>query len=137
MNEWALGKTGRNVFQHMATPKQNDHLDTLERRKQVILFRLRAQHIPLNFHLSRILQPGKETHCILCPHPYGTVPHILFECPALDNLRNTFLPSKPNLQNTLLQSRATQENPHLLCHGNKSKGTSPNDCWIGKGKGKE
>ena len=106
-----LGKLEEtNIFQHMTTPKQNDNLNTLERRKQVTLFRLRTQHIPLNFHLNRI-QPEREPLCSLCPHPYETVPHILFDCPALNNLlsRPTFLPTTPNIRNTLYRETEQQE----------------------------
>ena len=42
-----------------------------------------------------------EPVCPLCPCPYETVPHFLFECPELSNLREIWLPSGPNIGNTL------------------------------------
>jgi len=35
------------------------------------------------------------------PHPYETVAHLLFECPALHDLRKDLLPPSPDVGNTL------------------------------------
>ena len=100
MNGWAMGKTGRPIFNHMTAPNLKDGLNSLERRDQVTIFRLRSQHIPLNAHLNRI-RPESEPNCLLCPHPYETVAHLLFECPALQDLRENLLPPSPDVGNTL------------------------------------
>ena len=44
LNEWAMGTTGRVLFQHMTTPNINDNLDKLSRKDQATIFRLRTQH---------------------------------------------------------------------------------------------
>ena len=100
MNKWALGKTGRSMFAHMTTPNPKDNINYLQRREQVVIFRLRSHHIPLNAHLNKI-QPQHVPTCPLCPYPYETVTHHLFECPSLKDLRARHLPPDPNLHNTL------------------------------------
>ncbi|GFS05551.1 ribonuclease H1, partial [Elysia marginata] len=54
LNGWATGKTGRSLFTFMATPNPKDSINSLERRDQVIIFRLRTHHAPVNAHLNRI-----------------------------------------------------------------------------------
>ena len=100
MNRWAQGTTGRCMFNHMTTPQPKDNINTLKRRDQVIIFRLRTMHIPLNAHLNRI-NPEIAPLCPLCPQPYETVQHHLFDCPALADLREELLPDNPDLGNTL------------------------------------
>ena len=100
MNTWAMGNTGRIVFKNMTTPNKKDAINRLERRNQTIIFRLRTQHIPLNSHLNRF-NPEREPICQLCPHPYETVNHFLFECPNLEDIRTSLLPPSPNINNTL------------------------------------
>ena len=77
LNEWALGNTGRVLFEHMTSPKINDEINKLDRKDQSTIFRLRTQHIPLNKHLNRIGAIA-ETACPLCNHPEETVEHHLF-----------------------------------------------------------
>ena len=104
MNGWAMGTTGRTVFSHMNAPNPNDNINLLPRGDQVIIFRLRTQHIPLNKHLNRI----KSQHppmCPLCDHPYETVNHHLFGCPALCDIRAALLPPNPDPWNTLYSSK--------------------------------
>ena len=100
LSQWALGTTGRAVFTHMAAPLQNDPIDNLGRKDQSIIFRLRTRHVALNMHLNK-LNPMQEPVCPLCPYPYETVQHFLFECPELCQLRETYLPPCPDIGNTL------------------------------------
>ena len=103
MNRWAMGTTGRSMFSHMTTPQPRDNINNLKRRDQVTIFRLRTTHVPLNMHLNRI-QPQIAPACPLCPHPYETVQHHLFDCPALADLRSRFLPAGPDFGATLYGS---------------------------------
>ena len=100
LNNWAMCNKGRQMFPYMTTPNIADPINNLGRRDQTIIFRLRSQHVQLNMHLNRI-NPMHEPNCILCPHPYETVQHLLFECPKLSNLRKLYLPTSPNIGNTL------------------------------------
>ena len=84
----------------MTAPTNTDSIDNLGRREQCIIFRLRSQHIALNMHLNK-LDPTQEPVCPLCPCAYETVEHFLFECPALHQLRTTYLPDDPDIGNTL------------------------------------
>ena len=99
-NQWALSDKGRVVFQYMPKPNKMDPINTLRRRDQVNIFRLRTQHVPLNMHINRI-KPEHAPLCSLCDHPYETVKHFLFECPPLEDLRQQLLPPSPDLGNTL------------------------------------
>ena len=100
LNNWAMCNTGRSMFPYMTSPNKADPINNLERKEQSIIFRLRSQHVQLNMHLNRI-NPQHEPNCVLCPHPYETVKHFLFECPHLSQLRKLYLPFQPNLDNTL------------------------------------
>ena len=100
VNDWALGSTGRVMYPYMTTPTNTDPIDSLGRREQSIIFRLRSQHVCLNMHLNKI-NPMQEPVCPLCPCAYETVSHFLFECPELLQLRKTYLPANPDLGNTL------------------------------------
>ena len=86
LSQWALGTKGRAVFTHMAAPTQTDPIDNLGRRDQSIIFRLRSRHVALNMHLNW-LDPMQGAAFPLCPCPYKTVQHLLFECPELSELR--------------------------------------------------
>ena len=88
----------------MTTPKPHDDINKLERREQVAIFRLRTQHTLLNAHINRF-QPEKEPHCPLCSYVYETVPHFLFHCPSLDDLRTRLLPPIPTIENTLYSDK--------------------------------
>ena len=100
VNGWALDKTGRKIFPFMPKPLKNDPLNKLERKEQSVIFRLRTQHAPLNYHLNRI-NPMHEPLCPLCDHAYETTDHFLFECPNLKDIRQELLPSMPDIDNTL------------------------------------
>ena len=100
LNSWALCSKGRQMFPYMTTPNTDDPINNLGRRDQTTIFRLRSQHIHLNMHLNRI-NPLHEPNCTLCPHPYETIKHFLFECPQLSKLRKLYLPIDPNIGNTL------------------------------------
>ena len=103
LNEWAMGTTGRVLFQHMTTPNVNDSIDNLCRKDQATIFRLRTQHIPLHSHLNRIGAIAEKT-CPLCGHPEETVEHHLFQCPNLEDLRRQLLPPQPDIHNTLFST---------------------------------
>ncbi|GFR75152.1 reverse transcriptase-like protein [Elysia marginata] len=99
LNGWATGKTGRSLFTYMATPNPKDSINSLERRDQVIIFRLRTDHAPVNAHLNRI-QPMIPPVCHFCDAPYETT-HLLFQCTSLQDLREEYLPPQPDAWNTL------------------------------------
>ena len=100
MEDWASGSTGRNMYNHMNKVNHKDNIQKLKRKDQTTIFRLRTQHVPLNFHLNRI-NPEKPPHCVLCGHPYETVEHVLLDCKMLHDLRQLHLPSNPTIENTL------------------------------------
>ncbi|GFR57948.1 hypothetical protein ElyMa_001757600 [Elysia marginata] len=77
-----------------------DSINSLERRDQVIIFRLRAHHAPVNAHLNRI-QPMTFPVCHFCDAPYETTTHLLFQCTSLQDLREEYLPPRPDAWNTL------------------------------------
>ena len=100
MNEWASGKTGRPLYTYMCKPNPKDKINSLERRDQATIFRLRTQHAPVNAHLHRI-KPTILPDCPLCSAPAETTHHLLFECIPLKDLRDRYLPPAPDPQNTL------------------------------------
>ncbi|GFR68145.1 RNA-directed DNA polymerase from [Elysia marginata] len=100
LNGWATGKTGRSLFTYMATPNPKDSINSLERRDQVIIFRLRTHHAPDNAHLNRI-QPMTPPVCHFCDAPYETTTHLLFQCTSLQDLREEYLPPRSDAWNTL------------------------------------
>ena len=100
MNMWATGSKARHVYKYMSKPNPKDNIRSLDRRDQTAIFRLRTQHNTLNGHLNRI-NPQHPPMCPLCNHPYETTPHLLFECPSLQHLRQELLPPAPNIQNVL------------------------------------
>ena len=99
-NSWALCKKGRSIFRHLPKPNRNDSINFLKRKEQVIIFRLRSNHIPLNAHLNRITT-NHPPNCALCDFEEESVDHFLFHCPALTDIRRQFLPKNPDLENTL------------------------------------
>ena len=113
MEDWASGSTGRNMYNHMNKVNHKDNIQKLKRKDQTTIFRLRTQHIPLNFHLNRI-NPEKPPHCVLCGHPYETVEHVLLDCKMLHDLRQLHLPSNPTIENTLYCSLAQLERTALF-----------------------
>lgn len=103
MNLWSRGTTGRVVYQHMNMVKKRDPIRQMTRKEQTTIFRLRTQHIPLNYHLNRI-NPEHHPNCQLCDHPHETVEHFLFDCPKLQDFRQQLLPPIPDVDNTLYSS---------------------------------
>ena len=72
----------------------------VKREDQTIIFRLRTRHVPLNNHLKRINVKNTAT-CPLCGYLDETVEHHLFDCVALKELRERFLPSNANIHKCL------------------------------------
>jgi len=97
-----MSQKGRAMFNFVAAPKKNDPINSLKRKDQVIIFRLRTTHVPLNAHLSRILN-DHQPNCTLCNQEEETVKHFLFDCPALADLREVYLPDSPTMYNTLYE----------------------------------
>ena len=103
-NSWAQCDKGRVMFQYVPHPNRKDPINYLKRKEQVVIFRLRTNHIQLNAHLSRITSNHQPT-CNLCGYKDETVQHFLFDCPPLQDLRKEFLPLNPDRENTLYQSK--------------------------------
>ena len=68
MKQWAESGKGRSVFKFVPAPNKNDPINQLQRAEQVIIFRLRTEHIQLNKHLNRI-GVKNDARCPLCPCP--------------------------------------------------------------------
>ena len=103
-NSWTQCDKGRVMFQYVPKPSRLDPINSLKRKEQVVIFRLRINHIQLNAHLSRITSNHQPT-CNLCGYKDETVQHFLFDCPSLQDLRKEFLPLNPDRENTLYQSK--------------------------------
>ncbi|RUS71626.1 hypothetical protein EGW08_020618 [Elysia chlorotica] len=74
-----------------------------ERKEQSASFRLRMQHISLNFNLNR-LNPELTPQC---PNEsLETVEHTLVHCPSLSQPRQQFLPMIPDLHTALYSTSA-------------------------------
>ncbi|RUS87965.1 hypothetical protein EGW08_004243 [Elysia chlorotica] len=102
MNQWARGRI---VYKHQNTVKLHDPIYFLQRKEQCAIFRLRTQHIPLNFHLNRF-NAEHTPLCPLCDDSLETVEHTLFQCPSLSQPRQHFLPMRPDLQTALYTTSA-------------------------------
>ena len=107
-NSWARSDKGRILFNYMPVPNKKDPINTLPRKDQVAIFRLRTNHIQLNAHLSRILKDHNPA-CPLCDYKEESVQHFLFDCPLLQDIRSKFLPLNPTRENTLYSPK-----PQLL-----------------------
>ena len=103
-NRWAQHDKGRVMFKYLPKPNKNDPINSLERKDQVVIFRLRTNHIQLNAHLNRILKDHQPA-CPLCGYNEETVHHFLFECPQLQDIRTQFLPPSPDRENSLYASK--------------------------------
>ena len=99
-NKWAQGDKGRAMFKYVPNPNKKDPINFLDRKRQVVIFRLRTNHIQLNAHLSRITK-DHDPSCPLCSYKEESVHHFLFECLPLQDLRARFLPLTPTRDNTL------------------------------------
>ena len=100
LNGWAMGNTGRVVYQYMNAPRPKDAVNGLPRREQSVIFQLRTGHVPLNNYLSRI-KPNHPSACPLCEESEETVDHHLFRCRGLTDLRERLLPKPHNVYNVL------------------------------------
>ena len=123
MTQWAEDDKGRSVFNFMPTPNKNDPINKLRRAQQVVIFRLRSEHIQLNKHLNRI-GVKENARCPLCSCPEESVAHYLYECPALDNLRTEFLPPNPDPKSTLFGDKDQLENTykfHVMANSRRVK----------------
>ena len=99
-NSWTQSEKGRVMFKYIPKPNKKDPINSLKRKDQVAIFRLRTTHVQLNAHLSRITKDHPPA-CPLCGYREETVNHFLFDCPTLQDARTEFLPQNPNLENTL------------------------------------
>ena len=54
LNPWASSNKGRAIFPYLTQPNIKDPINSQGRKDQVIIFRLRSQHVQLNMHLTRI-----------------------------------------------------------------------------------
>ena len=121
MNDWALGHTGRTFYKHRPTPQRDN--TGLSRNEQTTIFRLRTEHIALNYHLNRI-KPEHPPNCILCNDPYETVNHHLYKCPALGDLRDALLPPSLDPESCLYSSTEQLKKTcqyHLISKSRRAK----------------
>ena len=103
-NSWTQSEKGRVMFTYMPKPNIKDPINSLKRKDQVIIFRLRSTHIQLKAHLSRITKDHPPA-CTLCGYREETVNHFLFDCQPLQTIRNEFLPQNPGLENSIYSDR--------------------------------
>ena len=68
-----------------------DHFYQLNRREQVLIFRLRTKHNRLKYHLFHKFKIGQNDQCP-CGTGAQTTEHILQVCPLLDNRRREVWP---------------------------------------------
>ena len=78
---------------------ETDAITCLNRKQQVIIFRLRTGHCRLLSHLYKL----KISHTDECPCGTGTQTpeHILQMCPTYDHLRSQFWPERVDLREKL------------------------------------
>ena len=81
--------TNRKLTQDGYDP-QKDQINTLDRRTQTTIFRLRTGHCGLRKHLKR-LGLAHSAHCE-CGSEEQTPEHILQTCPHLETVRQQFWP---------------------------------------------
>ena len=70
---------------------QKDQINTLDRRTQTTIFRLRTGHFGLRKHLKRLVGLADSAHCE-CGSEEQTPEHILQTCPHLETVRQQFWP---------------------------------------------
>ena len=114
-NSWAKSEKGRVLFKYMPTPNKKDPINSLPRKDQVAIFRLKTNHIQLNAHLSRILKEHNPA-CPLCGYKEETVQHFLFDCLHLQDIRSKFLPQNPTRENILFSSKQQLLNTSSFYH---------------------
>ena len=124
LDNWTQCNTGRTIYTYLKAPNPNDAINNLGRREQVAIYRLRTEHVQLNKHLSRI-KADHSPRCPLCGDPNETVPHFLFECQKLKDLRQQYLPPLPDLENTLYSSKEQLEKTANYYHmANRRRATA-------------
>ena len=74
---------------------RKDQINSLDRRSQTTIFRLRTGHCGLNKHLKR-LGIAESAHCD-CGSEEQTPEHILQNCPHLDAARQVHWPADTDL----------------------------------------
>ena len=116
LNTWASSNKGRAIFPYLTQPNIKDPINSLGRKDQVIIFRLRSQHVQLNMHLNRI-NPEHAPVCELCPQPYE---HFLIDCPSLlDDIRKLYIPPMTLKSSIYFMPTNTDTGYlHFLQHGN-------------------
>ena len=62
MENWTKNNTGRALYNNMNAPRKKDPINSLKRRDQTTIFRLRTTHVPLNtlIRFSKITQPTAD-----------------------------------------------------------------------------
>ena len=120
MENWTKNNTGRALYNNMNAPRKKDPINSLKRRDQTTIFRLRTTHVPLNGHLNKILK-NHPAHCRLCGHFNETVEHHLLHCPQLNDLRCSLLPAQPSIFNTLFCSKFQLENTYQFFYRASSR----------------
>ena len=100
LHRWDTGNTGRAMYAEMTKPNLSDAINNLNRQDQCTIFQFRTGHCKLNYHINRF-NPEHPPLCRNCPSPYESVHHVLFDCQALQEIRNKLLPRNPTINNTL------------------------------------
>ena len=80
----------RSSLRNNGYDSQKDQINTLDRRTQTTIFRLRTGHCGLRKHLKR-LGLADSAHCE-CGSEEQTPEHILQTCPHLETVRQQFWP---------------------------------------------
>ena len=93
-NQWAQSEKGRVMYRYVPNPNRKDPINSLDRKDQVAIFRLRTNHLQLNAHLSRITKDHNPA-CPLCDNPEESVHHFLF-LPLNTSRDNTLTPPQTN-----------------------------------------
>ena len=89
-NLWSYVINGVWRLRNNGYDPQKDQINTLDRRTQTTIFRLRTGHCGLRKHLKR-LGLADSAHCE-CGSEEQTPEHILQTCPHLETVRQQFWP---------------------------------------------
>ena len=124
MDSWASNPTGRSLYTHLPKPNPGDHINSLCRRDQCTIFRLRTGHITLNKHLHRVTA-DHTPYCMHCNRQEEeTVKHHLLDCSALKDLRKNLIPSNSSITDILYGNVEQLKRTctfHYLAQGKKSE----------------
>ena len=88
------------MYAEMTKLNLSDAINNLNRQDQCTIFKFRTGICKLNYHINRF-NPEHPPLCRNCPSPYESVHHVLFDCQALQEIRNKLLPRNPTINNTL------------------------------------